>query len=606
MEDPSGESELEEDCPEANYGKVRWILNKGWGLGLKILVTGMVISSAPIVLPQLVVISAIGFAVSVPSGVVLASYACTEKIMSKLLPYGEPPLLSENNGTLMSNNEEFEQDEEWEQDTWVGGKTDIEKEEGWDWRDRLEGGEMRVEFVDEENDAIIAEDSQGNVTEDADEIVEENGYQEDVDESTNKEEKLILDSIYEVKFEGLTDDFKDDSVLDENQVDEVCGLVLNVLEGDETDDQMGVTPIEVTSVVIEESEGQERVSDIVEEEELGEETRGLLEKIRDEGNGDNAVEMNKQYVGETEGGGEVRNQKIGSHAEDIEILVEARIADIGSQEPTSTMEGGVGEVPDECEAMQGFQEMRYVNDATTVSKDVNPTRDIGSVSESKNAEKKLEVEKPIGETKNVNDVLEEEKKMADKRNMKPVVSSIVEDEQKPVIIREEPVQQGRRTEDTISDVDFQLIKEKETVVSSISDAGGLHLFNDKNVSGQQDWCASCETSEGNVGDEATELPVSGIAHESTDSGMSSGKDFNMQPNGVLYDDAKIREKIGAMRSIVGYKGTPHATCIEELKALYLFTGVELPTISFSDPPDLEQVNHKLRFLMSIIGVKLDS
>lgn len=581
-------------------------MNKGWGLGLKILVTGMVISSAPIVLPQLVVISAIGFAVSVPSGVVLASYACTEKIMSKLLPYGEPPLLSENNGTLMSNNEEFEQDEEWEQDTWVGGKTDIEKEEGWDWRDRLEGGEMRVEFVDEENDAIIAEDSQGNVTEDADEIVEENGYQEDVDESTNKEEKLILDSIYEVKFEGLTDDFKDDSVLDENQVDEVCGLVLNVLEGDETDDQMGVTPIEVTSVVIEESEGQERVSDIVEEEELGEETRGLLEKIRDEGNGDNAVEMNKQYVGETEGGGEVRNQKIGSHAEDIEILVEARIADIGSQEPTSTMEGGVGEVPDECEAMQGFQEMRYVNDATTVSKDVNPTRDIGSVSESKNAEKKLEVEKPIGETKNVNDVLEEEKKMADKRNMKPVVSSIVEDEQKPVIIREEPVQQGRRTEDTISDVDFQLIKEKETVVSSISDAGGLHLFNDKNVSGQQDWCASCETSEGNVGDEATELPVSGIAHESTDSGMSSGKDFNMQPNGVLYDDAKIREKIGAMRSIVGYKGTPHATCIEELKALYLFTGVELPTISFSDPPDLEQVNHKLRFLMSIIGVKLDS
>ena len=75
---------------------------------------------------------------------------------------------------------------------------------------------------------------------------------------------------------------------------------------------------------------------------------------------------------------------------------------------------------------------------------------------------------------------------------------------------------------------------------------------------------------------------------------------------VLCDEAKIREKIGAMRSIVGYKGTPHATCIEELKALYLFTGVELPTISFSDPPDLEQVNHKLRFLMSIIGVKLDS
>lgn len=35
-----------------------------------------------------------------------------------------------------------------------------------------------------------------------------------------------------------------------------------------------------------------------------------------------------------------------------------------------------------------------------------------------------------------------------------------------------------------------------------------------------------------MGDEATELPVSGIAHESTDSGMSSGKDFNVHSNGV--------------------------------------------------------------------------
>ena len=42
--------------------------------------------------------------------------------------------------------------------------------------------------------------------------------------------------------------------------------------------------------------------------------------------------------------------------------------------------------------------------------------------------------------------------------------------------------------------------------------------------------------------------------------------------------------------------------MEELKALYIFTGVEPPT-SFDDPADLAQVNNKLGFLMSIIGLK---
>ncbi|KAB2629966.1 hypothetical protein D8674_007485 [Pyrus ussuriensis x Pyrus communis] len=538
MEDPNGESELEEDSPEENCGKVRWILNKGWGLGKKVLVTGMVISSAPIVLPPLVVISAIGLALSVPSGVVLASYACSEKIMSKLLPYIEPPPLFENNVTLMCR-------------------------------------EMRVEFVDEETGDIIEEDAQGNVTEDVNEIefVEENGYEEDVDDSTDEVEELILDSIYEVKIKGLSEDFKDDSVLDENQVDEVCGLVFNVVEGDV---QMGVIPIEGSTVAIKESEGQERVNDIVEEAELVEETRGLLEKIRDEGNTDNAMEMDKQYVGENEGGGELINQKI------------ARIADIGSQESTNTREGGVADIPDECEGMQGFQEMRFANDAKTVYEDVKPVRDIGSVLESTNAENDLAAEKPIVETKNVNDVLVEEKSRAKTRNLKPLASSFTEDKQKLVINKEEIVQ-GRRTDDTINELEFQLIREKEIVVSNadareIADESGLHLFDEKNES----------------------LPVSSIACESTDSGISSGKDVTMPSHGVLYDETKIWAKIDAIQSIVGYKGTPHATYIEELKALYLFTGVEHPTVSFSNPPDLAQVNHKLRFLMSIIGVKLDS
>ena len=71
---------------------------------------------------------------------------------------------------------------------------------------------------------------------------------------------------------------------------------------------------------------------------------------------------------------------------------------------------------------------------------------------------------------------------------------------------------------------------------------------------------------------------------------------------VLYNEEKIWEQIDAMRSIVGYKVTPQKTCIEELKALYIITGVE-PPASFKHPSDLTEVNNKLCFLMSIIGLK---
>lgn len=57
-----------------------------------------------------------------------------------------------------------------------------------------------------------------------------------------------------------------------------------------------------------------------------------------------------------------------------------------------------------------------------------------------------------------------------------------------------------------------------------------------------------------------------------------------------------------MRMIVGYKAAPNTNYKEELKALYLFTGVEPPP-SIENSSDLIEVNDKLRFLKSIVGVK---
>ncbi|KAL2511693.1 Uncharacterized protein Adt_17293 [Abeliophyllum distichum] len=100
MEDPSEEWEIENENGSSSFQEeqiktstVGWILDKSLSLGKKVVITGIVISSAPLVLPPLVVISAIGFACSVPFGFIYASYACTEKLMSQLLPDPAPSLM---------------------------------------------------------------------------------------------------------------------------------------------------------------------------------------------------------------------------------------------------------------------------------------------------------------------------------------------------------------------------------------------------------------------------------------------------------------------------------------------------------------------------------
>lgn len=67
-------------------------------------------------------------------------------------------------------------------------------------------------------------------------------------------------------------------------------------------------------------------------------------------------------------------------------------------------------------------------------------------------------------------------------------------------------------------------------------------------------------------------------------------------------EEKIWEKLDALRAIVGYKASPHRTYIQELRALYMFTGVDLPT-SFKDSSEMAEVDNKLAVLMSILGVK---
>ncbi|KAK9291646.1 hypothetical protein L1049_019595 [Liquidambar formosana] len=107
---------------------------------------------------------------------------------------------------------------------------------------------------------------------------------------------------------------------------------------------------------------------------------------------------------------------------------------------------------------------------------------------------------------------------------------------------------------------------------------------------------------GNKNSDFVKLPVSNNLSESEDAQIASEKEIIVASNKALFSEDKIWEQIDALRTIVGYKAVSHGTCIEEIKALYIFTGVE-PPVSFKDPSDLVDISDKLRFLMSIVGVK---
>ncbi|EES01835.3 hypothetical protein SORBI_3003G372600 [Sorghum bicolor] len=69
-----------------------------------------------------------------------------------------------------------------------------------------------------------------------------------------------------------------------------------------------------------------------------------------------------------------------------------------------------------------------------------------------------------------------------------------------------------------------------------------------------------------------------------------------------YTEEQLREQLDTLRTITGYRPTPSLTLEAELVGLYIFVGVE-PPVSSRDESDLNDLNTKLRFLKSIIGVE---
>nr|GMC70780.1 ABC transporter F family member 4-like isoform X1 [Ipomoea batatas] len=177
IDEQSGLEEEEEDGKGIVSKTTRWALKAGLRLGKKVVITGIAVSSAPLVLPPLITICVVGFIVLVPVGVVLGSYACTEKLMSKLLPI---PLLEYDSQALRDGNHQVEEEfgEELYGRVYEGEFALIQEEM------KMEG-EQRIELVrdNEEEESEYGEILDVNIDEN---LEDEEGYGEGEHQEKNE------------------------------------------------------------------------------------------------------------------------------------------------------------------------------------------------------------------------------------------------------------------------------------------------------------------------------------------------------------------------------------------------------------------------------------
>ena len=273
--------------PNTNNGsKVNYVFKKGLNVGKKILVFGFVATSVPIVLPGFVVASAIGLVVSMPCALFLVSHSCTQNLMSKLLP--QPSPTHQGRGPLLLEDVCFKQDSD---------ITDLNEE------DEAKRDNVMVDVSEESvildkdyGQRVVNEEFEPELSHssDANNVIQLNGSEKDSTDYFSEEEEE----------EPSSPKLDDEKPMNGG----------TIVEGfDENEELKAPFEFGVTDVVIEECGDEVKEGDI-EEEEMHKETKGLLEKIRDEGRND----MRGEYAKGVSSGTSESHQNIGSVIENVE------------------------------------------------------------------------------------------------------------------------------------------------------------------------------------------------------------------------------------------------------------------------------------------------
>ncbi|XP_022719613.1 titin-like [Durio zibethinus] len=391
----------------------------------------------------------------------------------------------------------------------------------------------------------------------------------------------------EVNIVGTTEVKEEQSVSDgstsDKPIEEVCNIVVEFDRDEKNGSEIEKkTPFQIKKVDFQLSQS----ADIDREEELVRETRGLLERIRDEGKTDYAVD-DKRSAEKEHVGAEKDDKKIVGDVE--KAKTRCILAHDGMKKPTSEFEATVENKADNKVKMK-----ESVENLDAFSKETNLGKDAKGFSEDNIPGRELSAG-PVSE------------KVNDGRSRKELESAML-------------MEGGQAEDDNENNVEqnFLLNEEKKDVIFSNEDEGeineqrGLDQLEDLITVSQQGSPSYVNTFEETQPSssymvyqeisDSSELPVSTKAQESDDIRISTENAIDTASNETLYSEEKIWEQMNALRTVVGYKGARQEKCIEELKALYHFTGIE-PPASFNDTCDLVEVNAKLRFLMSVVGVK---
>ncbi|KAM0043534.1 hypothetical protein Hdeb2414_s0010g00342391 [Helianthus debilis subsp. tardiflorus] len=699
MEDPESEwkiqeysSSEEEDDEDDKPTVVRRILSNGYVIGKEFVITGIFISSAPLVVPPLVVVSAIGYALTVPFGVLFASYACTNKIMSMLLSTpSSPPRLEYYRGEVPQEDDEM-------MDCKLGLGLDgvVETNEG-DYGAEVDGfvtdreGNELVEDVNQEVHETEMVFKLGDHSRQPDDYGPEvEGYVTDKEDN-----ELVEDVNQEVETEivfGLGDDYRqeweisianvdeavderelemeDDMLQRENDTEEKeRGPVEDVKQGVELRPCFDVAGHDDQGYEEDAGEYLEGNDDGLEEDPKGEvnesesDTQEVNEDamLRDEGWVDNMVEddcivserASDVAFGDVEDVGTTIPVTNGSASN----VVFGDDKDAGTAEPvTSGSASNVvfGDIKDveTTKPVTVFGDIKDVETTKQVTsesasdvvsgdvKDVGSTKPITSenafnvvfgddkdvettepvtvieIKSEKLVEKGSKNDEPVGEMRHVvilsdgNDENNFNSRVVDELDL--VAREVVGDAneyERSIESDEKVLRESMGTQDGSEDAIMRTMEEH--LIHSNADAqeigeenNNLEVGNEVKENAADD--SVKYTDKENAADDNGNEVKENVADNNVERVPSKHNSDNAK---VVYkkmpsrednlDDEKIWEKIGALRTIVGYQTPSQPTCIGELKALYVFTGVE-PPASFEGDSDLDA---KLKFLMAIVGVK---
>ncbi|OEL25551.1 hypothetical protein BAE44_0013433, partial [Dichanthelium oligosanthes] len=575
----------------------RALVRRGWDLSKKAAIAGVAATAAPVLAPSLLVLSVAGLALSLPFAAYLASLAGTDRLMGALLP----PPRAQAYHTYDCN---LEDDEFLDASEALGG----------------EAGPMFDYWRETEDDAIMEEnESYASLP-----LSREPRLAEEPVPAWHDEEDTM--SVGESRFQELGHEpFVLDNRAQKEDDNEYITMepVQELSEsdnGDKTEDGKHTATEEMDS-------SKEMVSlginiDTIEVSDFPvPDDNTLQSKIE----GDVAVEMvpeevNSNTILVTE---EVVGVQMDAIATELPECEPLHSSDLVAQESRAMAEAAYAD--DILESILTADIVLDIGDRNTegverngeggVSSVVSVTT-VGDVADQSNREDEVTVEMVLEEVQSTTDLVTGEvvgvqvdiiTSGTESLPLSDLVGQELQGVTEATIV--DDVQGSTVTGGIVKDIDDTNTKGVERhseggACSFISGASAVTMDDADDVMSSESTPYVSAISEATMNVEGR--PDAEHPHETT------GFEYKPRNEGLTrkvvaedkddYTEDQLREQLDTLRTITGYRPATSLTLEAELAGLYVFVGVE-PPVSSRDTSDLTEINVKLRFLKSIIGVE---